>query len=108
VDYRKIPMECANRQNGIARLSEENGAESFFLGFEAPVSFRPFLDRAQTAIEHQFQLEFRAIPGGHAGLESIFVSTAVPGVELISVSMEYVCRAPPIGTAKFLSEVRLR
>ena len=78
MDYRNIPMQCANSQKGIARLSDENGAESFFSGFEAPVSFRPFLDRAQIALNNLYLIEFLAFPGGRAGLESTFVGTEVP------------------------------
>jgi len=82
--------EANNGQNGIARLSDESGAESFFLGLQAPVSFRPFLDRIQTALNNQYLLEFRAIPGRRAGLQSISVGTEMSGVELISADGVWV------------------
>jgi hypothetical protein len=82
--------EANNGQNGIARLSDESGAESFFLGLQAPVSFRPFLDRIQRALNNQYLLEFRAIPGRRAGLQSISVGTEVSGVELISADGVWV------------------
>jgi len=87
---RRNLWEATNGQNGIARLSDESGAESFFLGVQAPVSFRPFLDRIQTALNNQYLLEFRAIPGGRAGLQSISVGTEVSGVELISADGVWV------------------
>jgi hypothetical protein len=71
VDYRNIPTECANSHDGIARLSDENTVESLFLGFGAPVSFRPFLDRVQTALNNQYPLEFCALSRRRAGLKSI-------------------------------------
>jgi hypothetical protein len=57
-DYRNIPTECAKGHDGIARLSDENTVESLFLGFGAPVSFRPFLDRVQTALNNQYPRSF--------------------------------------------------
>lgn len=91
VGYRRRNLwEANNGQNGIARLSDESGAESFFLGLQAPVSFRPFLDRIQTALNNQYLLEFRAIPSGRAGLQSISVGTEVSGVELISADGVWV------------------
>jgi hypothetical protein len=91
VGYRRRNLwEATNGQNGIARLSDESGAESFFLGLQAPVSFRPFLDRIQTALNNQYLLEFRAVPGGRAGLQSISVGTEVSGVELISADGVWV------------------
>ena len=91
VGYRRRNLwEATNAQNGIARLSDESGAESFFLGVQAPISFRPFLDRIQTALNNQYLLEFRAIPSGSAGLQSISVGTEVSGVELISADGVWV------------------
>ena len=91
VGYRRRNFfEATNGQNGIARLSDESGAESFFLGVQAPVSFRPFLDRIQTALNNQYLLEFRAVPSGRAGLQSISVGTEVSGVELISADGVWV------------------
>ena len=87
---RRNLWEATNGQNGIARLSDESGAESFFLGVQAPVSFRPFLDRIQAALNNQYLLEFRAIPSGRAGLQSISVGTEVSGVELISADGVWV------------------
>ena len=83
-------FEATSGQNGIARLSDESGAESFFLGVQAPISFRPFLDRIQTALNNQYLLEFRAIPSGRAGLQSISVGTELSGVELISADGVWV------------------
>lgn len=87
---RRNLWEATNGQNGIARLSDESGAESFFLGLQAPVSFRPFLDRIQTALNNQYLLEFRAIPSGRAGLQSVSVGTELSGVELISADGVWV------------------
>ena len=107
MDYGNIPMECADSQNGIARLSDKNRAELFFLGFAAPVSFRRFLDRVQMALNNQHLMEFRAIASGRAGLKPILVGTGLPGVELISADGVWLPAAHK-DKPRFQSEVRLR
>ena len=82
--------EATNGQNAIARLSDQTGGEAFFLGLQAPVSFRPFLDRLQTSLDNQFLLEFSARPDRRAGLRSFNISTEVAGVELISADSGWV------------------
>jgi hypothetical protein len=82
--------EATNGQNGIARLAELAGGEAFFLGLQAPVSFRPFLDRLQNSLDNQFLLEFQASPNRNAGLRSFSIDTNVAGVELISADSGWV------------------
>lgn len=82
--------EATNGQNGLARLSDETGGEAFFLGLQAPVSFTPFLDGVQTALNNQYLLDFRAVPGRRAGAQSVSVSTEVPGVEILSAETAWV------------------
>jgi hypothetical protein len=83
-------FEVTNGQNGIARLSEESGGESFFLGRGAPVSFRPFLQSIQTSLDNQFLLEFAARPDRRAGLRRFSINTEVAGVELLSADNGWV------------------
>ena len=52
--------EATSGQNRIARLFDETGGEAFFLGLQTPVSFGPFLDGVQTALNNQYLLKFRA------------------------------------------------
>jgi hypothetical protein len=82
--------EATNGQNGIARLSDETGGEAFFLGLQAPVSFKPFLEGVQTALNNQYLLEFGAVPGRRAGAQSVSVGTEVPGVEILSAESVWV------------------
>jgi hypothetical protein len=74
----------------MAQLSDLTGGEAFFLGLQAPVSFRPFLDRLQNSLDNQFLLEFGARPDRRAGLRSFNISTSVAGVELISANSGWV------------------
>jgi len=82
--------EATNGQNAIARLSDMTGGEAFFLGLQAPVSFRPFLDRLQNGLDNQFLLEFAARPDRRAGLRSFSINTELAGVELLSADSGWV------------------
>jgi hypothetical protein len=82
--------EATNGQNAMAQLSDRTGGEAFFLGLQAPVSFRPFLDRLQNSLDNQYLLEFGARPDRRAGLRSFNINTTLPGVELISADSGWV------------------
>lgn len=82
--------EATNGQNGIARLSDETGGESFFLGLQSAISFRPFLDAIQVGLSNQYFLSFQAMPGRRAGLQSVSIGTEVAGVEIISADSVWV------------------
>jgi hypothetical protein len=82
--------EITNGQNGIAKLSEETGGQSYYLGVQNPVSFKPYLDDLQTALDNQYVLEFNAAPGTKSGLEYIKLSTEVAGIELGSADSVWV------------------
>ncbi len=78
------------RAECYGQLSDRTGGEAFFLGLQAPVSFRPFLDRLQNSLDNQFLLEFGARPDRRAGLRSFNINTSVAGVELISADSGWV------------------
>jgi len=82
--------EATNGQNGMSRLSEDSGGESFFLGLQTPVSFSPWLDSIQRILENQAILEFAAVPNRRAGLQNVDLSTEIPGVELMSARSVWV------------------
>jgi hypothetical protein len=82
--------EANNGQNGMAKLSDETGGESFFLGLQAPVSFAPWLDRIHRVLENQYILTFSVKPGKKAGLQPVTLTTAIAGVELASADNVWV------------------
>jgi hypothetical protein len=82
--------EITNGQNGIARLSDETGGESYFLGTQNPVSLKPYLDDVQKSLSNQYLLEFRAVPGQKPGPQYVDLSTEVAGVELDSADSVWV------------------
>jgi hypothetical protein len=74
--------EITNGQNSMARLSDITGGESYYLGTTNPVSFKPYLDDLQNALDNQYLLQFHAIPGKKSGLQPVKLNTEVAGVEL--------------------------
>ena len=82
--------EITNGQNSMAKLSDETGGDSFFLGTQNPISFKPYLDDLQKNLESQYILEFQAIPGTKSGLQSVNLSTQIAGVELDSANSVWV------------------
>jgi len=73
--------EATNGQMAIAKLSDITGGESFFLGLQSPVSFKPYLDDLQKVLDNRYWLGFSAKPGTKPGLQYVRLSTEVAGVE---------------------------
>jgi hypothetical protein len=82
--------QVTNGQNAMAKLAEETGGESFFLGIREPVSFRPHLDRLQSSLNNRYRLEFNAVPGKKPGLQYVKLTTEVAGIELDSADSVWV------------------
>jgi hypothetical protein len=82
--------EATNGQMGIAKLSDITGGESFFLGLQSPVSFKPYLDDLQRILDNRYLLSFSAKPGTKAGLQYITLSTEVAGVEFAAPDAVWV------------------
>jgi hypothetical protein len=82
--------EITNGQNGMAMLSEQTGGQSYYLGTQNAVSFKPYLDELQRTLDNQYVLEFTANPGTKSGLQNVKLSTEVAGVELSSADGVWV------------------
>jgi len=82
--------EINRGQMGIGQLSDQTGGESFFLGMQNAVSFKPYLDDIQRALDNQYLLDFEAIPGRRSGLQTVNLTTEVAGVELNSADRVWV------------------
>jgi hypothetical protein len=81
---------ATNGQKSIAKLSEETGGESFFLGLQPAVSFKPYLDRIQNILNNQYVLTIQVKPGRKAGLQAVTLTTEVAGVEFASADSVWV------------------
>jgi len=82
--------EATNGQNGIAKLSEITGGESFFLDWQSPVSFAPYLNQLQNILDNQYLLSVSIQPGKKAVLQYVTISTELPGVDLDAANAVWV------------------
>jgi hypothetical protein len=76
--------EATSGQMDMARLSDQTGGESFYLGLQNPVSFSPYLDQLQKILDNQYLLSFSIAPEKKPGLQRVKLSTPIAGVELSS------------------------
>jgi hypothetical protein len=79
---RRNHWAATNGQMAIARLSAITGGESFFLGLQHPVNFKPYLESLQKTLDNRYLMSFSARPGAKAGLQPVTLSTEIAGVEL--------------------------
>jgi VWFA-related protein len=81
------PFRVFNAQSNLSRLSEETGAESYYLEFGRPVSLKPYFDEIQSHLNNQYLLTFEGSGGGKKGkFERVRVATEIPKVEFITPS----------------------
>jgi hypothetical protein len=74
-------------QGNLSQLSDETGAESYYLGFGVPVTFKPYLDEIQMHLNNQYLLTFDSSRGGKKGrFERMRVVTELPKVEFLTPS----------------------
>ncbi|MGB7598889.1 MAG: hypothetical protein WBM24_01185 [Candidatus Sulfotelmatobacter sp.] len=80
----------------LARLTDETGGESYYIGFNGPpVTFKPYLDDMEHHVEHQYLLTFIPKPEKKSGLRPVKLKTEVPNAELVSADKIYVPGATP-------------
>lgn len=77
-------------QGFLSRVSEESGGESFYLGFGAPVSIKPYLDELQMHLNNQYLLTFVGDGGRKGKLERARVTTELPATELLAAPQAYL------------------
>lgn len=84
----------SNAQNNIDKLSEDTGAESYFLGAGVPVSIKPYLDEISNHLNNQYLLSFAGDGGKKGKYQSVKVRTELQDVEFITPALVYL---PPSG-----------
>jgi hypothetical protein len=89
-------FRATNAQWNLSELSDETGAESYYLGTGAPVSFKPYLDEIQGHLENQYLLAFAAgAVGGKKGkFERVRLSTELDNVEFMHANQAFLPPAP--------------
>jgi len=76
-----------NAQANLSKLSEETGAESYYLSFDRPVTLKPYFDELLQHLNNQYLLSFAGRSGGKKGkFERIHVTTEIPNVEFLTPS----------------------
>ena len=82
-----------NAQSNLSRLSEETGAESYYLGFGMPVTLKPYLDEIQMHLNNQYLLSFLGNGGKKGKFERVRVVTEAPNTEFLTPSEVFL---PPV------------
>lgn len=77
-------------QNYLSEMASETGGEAYFLGYENPVSFAPYLQDLTRRLTHQYLLTFLVKPEKKPGLQRIKLWTEVPNAELVAADRVYV------------------
>lgn len=81
----------ANRgQSNLSQLSDETGAESFYLGTGAPVTIKTYLDELSTHLSNQYLLTFKANDGPKGRFERARVTTELGYVEFMNASRVFL------------------
>jgi hypothetical protein len=83
-----------NAQNNLDKLSEDTGAESYFLGTQSPVSLKPYLDEIAVHLNNQYLLTFAGSGGAKGKYQSVKVKTELKDAEFFTPAAVYI---PPIG-----------
>jgi hypothetical protein len=77
-----------NAEANLARLSEESGAENFYLSEQAPVTLKPYFDEIAQHLANQYLLTFIPAknPGKKGRFDRVRVVTEIPNVEFLTPS----------------------
>ncbi len=79
----------------LAKVAEETGGESYYIGFTGPpVAFGPYLNDLTNRLSHQYLLAFMAKPGKKAGLRPVKVTTEVSNAEIVAAGDVFVPASP--------------
>ena len=70
-----------------------NGGECYSLGTSTLVSFKPYLERFQRALDNQYYLVFLATPKKNAGLQRVNIQTEVSNSEIVAPNNVWVAAA---------------
>ena len=74
----------------MSRLSNKTGGKSFYLGLQSPVSFAPYLNDLQKALDNQYLLSFAAAPGKKPTMQPLSLNTEIAGVSLAAQDAVWV------------------
>jgi hypothetical protein len=77
-------------QSNLSQLSDESGAESYYLGTGAPVTFKAYLDEISSHLSNQYLLTFNGSGGAKGRFQRVRVTTELPNVEFLAPSQIFL------------------
>jgi hypothetical protein len=77
-------------QSYLSEVSDQTGAESFYLGTGEPVTLKPYFDELSTHLSNQYLLTFKGSGGAKGRFERVRVATELPHVELSAASQAFL------------------
>jgi len=83
-----------NAQNNLDKLSQDTGAESYFLGTESPVSIKPYLEEIAAHLNNQYLLTFAGDGGKKGKYAGMKVKAGLKDVEFFTPASVFI---PPAG-----------
>jgi hypothetical protein len=84
-------FRVSNAQSSLSQLSDETGAESYYLGFGSPVSLKGYFDEIAMHLNNQYLLTFAGGGGGKKGrFERVRVASELPGVQFLTPSLVFL------------------
>ena len=81
---------ASRAQSNLSQLSDETGAESYYLGTGAPVTLKPYFDELSTHLSNQYLLAFKASGGAKGRFERVRVRTELAHVEFLAPSEAFL------------------
>jgi hypothetical protein len=77
-------------QNNLSKMTDETGGEVYYLGFNAPVSFKPYLEELQLHLNNQYLLTFAGDGGAKGKYVRIQIKSELPDVEFSHANNAYI------------------
>jgi hypothetical protein len=79
-----------NAQTNLDKLSQDTGAESYFLGTQSPVSIKPYLDEIAVHLSNQYLLTFAGDGGKKGKYAGMKVKTGLKEVEFFTPASVFI------------------
>lgn len=79
-----------NAQNNLDKLSQDTGGESYFLGSQAPVSLKPYLDEIGAHLNNQYLLTFAGSGGAKGKFQNVKVKSEAKEIEFFTPAAVFV------------------
>ena len=77
-------------QNNLSKMTDETGGELYYLGFGAPVSFKPYLDELRLHLNNQYLLSFAGDGGAKGKYVRVQIKSELPDVEFSHANNAYI------------------